>query len=127
MKIKLPLTIIVALFLCLMSMTVVLATPMTANVDDANVSEATFVLTSDSYDEDYDDDAPNYFLAIVFGVVGGIIIAFVVTGSMKAKMNTARKKREAADYVRSGSFMLAQSYDRFLYENTTKTAKQNKK
>ncbi len=65
-------------------------------------------------------------IAMVIGLVGGFIIALVVTGGMKAKMNTARKKREATSYVRQGSFNLMQSNDRFLFENTTRTAKEKK-
>ncbi len=66
-------------------------------------------------------------IAVVVGLVGGAIVAFVVTGSMVSKMNTARKKKEAASYVRQGSFYLAQSHDRFMYENTTRTAKSQEK
>ncbi len=69
----------------------------------------------------------NIFMSILIALIGGIIIAFLVTGSMKAKMNTAVTKTEAADYVRPGSFQLQQSYDRFLYENTTRTRKQENK
>ncbi len=63
------------------------------------------------------------FLSIIIGIIGGVIIAFVVTGMMISKMNTAVKKQEAANYVMQGSFVLGQSYDRFLHENTTRTEK----
>ncbi len=59
-----------------------------------------------------------YFL---IALILGIVIAFLVTGSMLAKMNTAVKQRAAANYVRNGSFSLSAQNDRFLYENTTKT------
>ncbi len=68
----------------------------------------------------------NVIVAVAISLIGGFVVSFFVTSSMKSKMNTAKKKREAENYVRSGSFMLAQNYDRFLYENTTRTAKSNK-
>ncbi len=67
-------------------------------------------------------DAGDIGLALLIGLGGGIAVAFAVTAAMIAKMNTARKKNEAASYVRQGSFILGQSHDRFLYENTTRTA-----
>ncbi len=65
----------------------------------------------------------DYLIPIGIGLVGGLLIAFIITGGMKASMNTARKKEEAANYVVNGTFNLAQSYDRFLYQHTTKTAR----
>ncbi len=62
-------------------------------------------------------------LAGIIGLIGGLIIAFSVTGVMIYRMNTARIKTHAADYVRQGSFTLSQNYDNFLYENTTRTAR----
>ncbi len=78
------------------------------------------------YDIDIESEGSLY-MSILIALIGGIIIAFLVTGSMKAKMNTAVIKKQAADYVRSGSFQVQQSYDRFLYENTTRTRKQESK
>ncbi len=69
-------------------------------------------------------EASDIVIALLVGLIGGLIIAFMVTGSMKAKMNTAVKKTQAKDYVRRGSFVLGQNYDRFLYEDTQKTRKQ---
>ncbi len=72
-------------------------------------------------------DSSTFIAAGGIGVVGGIAVAFLVTAMMISSMNTARKKTEAADYVRQGSFNLARSYDRFLYENTVRTAKPKEK
>ncbi len=69
----------------------------------------------------------DFALALLIGIVGGLIIAFVATGAMKSNMNTAKKKREAADYVKQGSFYLGHSNDKFLYENTTSEKKQSEK
>ncbi len=113
-------------------------TAFCADVKDMTVVSATeqssddlsaYATTMSDMEEDYDDDdSGSPFLAIVIGIVGGIIIAFVVTGNMVSKMNTARKKTEAANYIRQGSFIIGQSSDRFMYENTERTAKpkQNK-
>ncbi len=61
--------------------------------------------------------------AIAIGIAIGIIIAFIVTGVMKSAMNTARKKEEASSYLREETFNLTQSYDNFLYDTVTRTAK----
>ncbi len=65
----------------------------------------------------------DYILPAIIALVLGIIIAFLVTGSMKAKMKTAVKKTEAADYVRPGSFNVTHSADRYLFQNTIRTPK----
>ncbi len=57
----------------------------------------------------------------VIGIIGGIIVAFVVTGIMKSSMNTAKKQRAAADYMRHNSLRLTRNEDRFSHEHTTKT------
>jgi len=48
------------------------------------------------------------------------IAALVTVGSLKAQLKQAAFKREAAEYVRRGSFNLDVSYDKFLYEKTTR-------
>ncbi len=65
----------------------------------------------------------DYALPVGIGIVGGLLLALIITGAMKASMNTARKKEEASSYVRADSFNLHQSYDRFLYQHTSRTAK----
>ncbi len=69
----------------------------------------------------------DYMIAIAVGLGLGLIIAFVVTAIMKSKMNTARIKKEAGNYVKEGSFYLAQNFDRFLFEETVKTPKSKEK
>ncbi len=84
---------------------------------------------SDDYDDDEyyeDDEGGNFFFALVIGIVGGVVVAFIVTGSMLAKMNTARTRHEASDYVRPGSFELSRESDRFIRSQTTKRAKDKK-
>ncbi len=67
----------------------------------------------------FDDWIP----AILIGLIVGIVVAFVVTGVMKSAMNTARKKEEASSYLKEETFNLTQSYDNFLYDTVTRTAK----
>ncbi len=69
----------------------------------------------------------DYAMYIGIGIIGGALVAFIVTKSMISAMNTAKKQKLAANYVRPGSFNLTQSYDRFLYENTVRTAKPKEK
>ncbi len=66
-----------------------------------------------------EDYAVSFFVALILAV----IIAMSVISSMKSKMNTARKKTVATNYLNSDSLNLRVSNDRFLYENTTRTKK----
>ncbi len=74
--------------------------------------------------DDDSGDTMDYVMAGAIGLIGGLIIALIVTGSMKAAMNTARKKTEATSYVRPGSFHVSQRHDQFLYEQTTSVRKE---
>ena len=76
-----------------------------------------------------DDDYDYYGSGTYFSFNGGVfvvgllisaLIGWIAVSSMKKKMNTARKKREAGDYMRAGSFRLSQQQDNFLYSKTTK-------
>ncbi len=71
--------------------------------------------------------ATDFMIAIAVGLVLGLIIALIATAIMKSNMNTARIKKEATNYVKEGSFTLSQNFDRFLYENTVATEKQQEK
>ncbi len=73
------------------------------------------VYTNDIFD--------TYFFPFCISIVIAVVIAFTVIGSMKAKMNTARKKTHAVNYLDGDSLNLRISNDRFLYENTTRTRK----
>ena len=52
-------------------------------------------------------------LLIAFGI--GLVAAWIVTGSMKAKLKTVRQQAKADDYIASGSLQLTHSRDLFLY------------
>lgn len=56
---------------------------------------------------------------IVLGV--GIIVALIVTGSMKAKMKTAVKQTRAAQYFKRDSLDIMKSEDKFLYSHVAAT------
>lgn len=55
-------------------------------------------------------------------IVIAVIIAVVVTMILKSKMNTAVAKRDADDYVVSGSFRLDGSRDMFVGSHTSRRA-----
>ena len=60
-------------------------------------------------------------------VIAGIVIAFIVTGIMKAQLKSVRKERTAANYVVHDSFHLSQRMDLFLYRNVSRRERpQNK-
>ena len=61
------------------------------------------------------------WLPISFGV--GILVAFIVVGSMKAAMKTVHMQAAASDYTKSGSFNVTESRDVFLYRNVERTEK----
>lgn len=57
--------------------------------------------------------------AIVLAV--GIVVAFIATSVMKGKMNTARIRREAANYAVDGSLSITRSYDIFTHSTVSRT------
>lgn len=59
------------------------------------------------------------WLPISFGV--GILVAFIVVGSMKASMKTVHMQAAASDYTKSGSFSVTESRDVFLYRDVERT------
>ena len=50
----------------------------------------------------------------------GAIIAFIVTGILKAQLKSVRKEAAAANYVVDGSFQLTGKMDTFLYRNVVR-------
>jgi len=61
--------------------------------------------------------------SIVISVVVGFVVALIVTGSMKSKLNGARFNDRAENYVKDGSLNLTVSRDLFLYRTVSRTAK----
>lgn len=65
-------------------------------------------------------DAPMNF-AICFVI--GLVIALIVTSSMKAQLRSVSMQSGAGDYVRPGSMKLSVSRDIFLYKTVTRVEK----
>lgn len=51
---------------------------------------------------------------IPINIAAGLIIGFIAVGGMKSKHKSVKKKEGASDYLRSGSFKLTYSNDRFI-------------
>ncbi|MCL2107465.1 MAG: TPM domain-containing protein [Oscillospiraceae bacterium] len=65
--------------------------------------------------------AGDYAKILLLGLGGGLLIAFLFTGSMKKKLRTVRRKQQAADYLRPGSLQLAYANEQLLFRNVTRT------
>ena len=61
---------------------------------------------------------------IIFALGGGMIVAWIVTGSMKKKLKSVQKKQAAADYLRPGSLQVAYANEQFLYKNVTRVKRE---
>ena len=57
---------------------------------------------------------------ILICIIIGIVVAFIVTGIMKAQLKSVRRQRSAANYVVDGSFGLTNRMDIFLYRNVVR-------
>lgn len=60
---------------------------------------------------------------IAIAVIIGLIIALLVTSSMKSKLKSVRYQANAREYIRSGSFNLKHSRDLYLYSTVTRVAR----
>ena len=63
------------------------------------------------------------FRCLVISMALGLAVAFIVTGVMKGKLKTVRRKNAAADYVKENSMRVTESRDLFLYHTVTRTEK----
>jgi len=66
----------------------------------------------------------DYAKIVLLGLAGGFVIALFVTGSMKKKLKTVRKKQQAADYVRPGSLQVVYANEQFLYKNVARVKRE---
>ncbi len=62
-----------------------------------------------------------YGTLLIIAAVGGVVIAYFVTLSMKKKMNTAVEQWAAHDYMRKDSLQFMEKSDVFQYSTVTKT------
>lgn len=77
----------------------------------------------------YDTDNPyneeiDYVILEVIALVIAFVIALISVGIMRLRMNTAKPKGTAMEYIKKGSFKLTSEKDIFMYSTVTKTAKQ---
>lgn len=63
--------------------------------------------------------------ALLIGAIFGLILALIVTSSLKKQLKSVDKQRTANNFVRKGSFNLQTTKDLFLYKNVTKTKRQS--
>ena len=87
-----------------------------------------FYMTFDSGPTEHRLSSSEYgTIGLIIVAALALIIAFAVIGSMKRKLNTARKASNAQDYVKPHSLYLTIREDRFLYTTETRhrVAQQN--
>ena len=76
----------------------------------------------------YDTDNPyneeiDYVILEVIALVIAFVIALISVGIMRLRMNMAKPKGTAMEYIKKGSFKLTSEKDIFMYSTVTKTAK----
>ena len=64
------------------------------------------------------------WILISLGV--GVVLSLIIVGRMKAQLKTVRFQSAAGSYVKDDSLDITESRDMFLYETTSKTAKEKK-
>jgi len=72
------------------------------------------------YDEGNMPKEPLGFIWIVVAIGVGLVVALIVTASMKSQLKNVRAKTEASDYIRKGSLNITNSRDLFLYRNVSR-------
>ena len=63
------------------------------------------------------------FRNLIMAIVIGAVLASVVTGSMKAQLDTVHAKAEAKDYLKKDSLKVTRSQDTFLYKHVDRIEK----
>lgn len=62
---------------------------------------------------------------ILISLAVGLVVAFIVTASMKKKLNTVALKAEASEYMKPGTLNVTSANDVFLYSNVSRREKTN--
>lgn len=65
----------------------------------------------------------DYVILEIIAFVAAFVIAGISVLIMRFRMNTAKPKKTAAEYIKKDSFRLKSEKDIFMYSNVTKTAK----
>jgi uncharacterized protein len=71
------------------------------------------------YDDHVGVTVKPFPIALIIGLVAALVTILV----MRSRMNTAKLQKNAANYLKAGSFRLRQHSDMFLYSRVTRTAK----
>ena len=74
-----------------------------------------------AYDVSYVEPESSILEGVVFSLIIGFVLGFIPVGIMKRKMLNVEKKRDAADYMRQGSFELKRRHDRYIRSQVTRT------
>jgi uncharacterized protein len=61
---------------------------------------------------------------VLISLLIGAIVGGIVLGVMRSNMNTAKRQRNAGNYLVNGSFHMYRQLDIFLYSRTTRTRKE---
>lgn len=61
--------------------------------------------------------------SLIISVIIGFVIALIVTGVMRGKLKSVRYQAAASDYARSGSLVVTESRDFFLYRTVSRREK----
>ena len=106
---------------------------ITPDLSDENYMEAfeKYISWSDKFLEQAKTGTPydgshmprelmDYLKALGIAVVIGLIVAFLIVSSMKAKLKTVGLNRAAADYMKCDSMHVTQSNDMFLYRTVNR-------
>ena len=81
-----------------------------------------FLIISYDTDNPYNEEI-DYVILEVIALVIAFVIALISVGIMRLRMNTAKPKGTAMEYIKKGSFKLTSEKDIFMYSTVTKTAK----
>mgnify|MGYP003175705901 CR=1 FL=1 len=92
------------------------------------LSDGDYFNACDEFLTPYDTDNPyneeiDYVILEVIALVIAFVIALISVGIMRLRMNTAKPKGTAMEYIKKGSFKLTSEKDIFMYSTVTKTAK----
>ena len=73
------------------------------------------------------EGSSDLFTVACIACVMGLLVGFVSVSFMRSKLKSVRSARNAANYVKIGSFSLKESRDIFLYSTVTRVPKPKSK
>ncbi len=82
-----------------------------------------FVLSVYAHEDVKYDESFDFGKTVLISAVVGLIIGFIAVSLMKAQLKSVRSAKNAANYIRQGSFSLTESRDVFLYSTVTRVSK----